>query len=99
MAYEKKTPTTVTRETNSKAKETVKNGIQEPNKLDEDQTVPEPESVFELPEDTEPKEVKSAIANKVRARINELEEEGKSVVYPTNESNWDQALLDRLNKA
>lgn len=60
--------------------------------------VEEVESVFETPEETEVVEVDKPLNKKIRERLGELEGQGKSVVYPTQESNWNQALLDRLNK-
>jgi len=70
---------------------------------DDPSYVPEPVeegvSVFETVADTKVEEGKGALNKKIRARLEEIEGQGKSVVYPTNEGAWDQALLDRLNKA
>lgn len=56
------------------------------------------ENVFDTVEETQVEEIKNPLNKKIRDRIEELTEQGKSVVHPTNESDWNQALLDRLNK-
>lgn len=70
---------------------------------DDPDYVPEPVeeevSVFETVATTKPEEGKGALNKKIKERLEELEGQGKSVVYPTSEGAWDQALLDRLNKA
>ena len=70
---------------------------------DDPSYVPEPvekeDGVFDTAASTKPEEGKGALNTKIKARLEELEGLGKSVVYPTNEGAWDQALLDRLNKA
>lgn len=56
-----------------------------------------PVSVFEAPQDVEVVEVHKPLQNKIRTLIDELNVAGKSVVYPSDESKWDQSLFDRLN--
>lgn len=57
-----------------------------------------PVSVFETEKETVAEEVNKPLNKKIRDKIDELTGRGVSVVYPTNESNWDNALFDRLNK-
>jgi hypothetical protein len=46
----------------------------------------------------EPEVVETPLNQTIREKLAELDERGVSVVYPTNEGSWNQALLDRLLK-
>lgn len=94
-------PTTVHREEDSKAKETMKKAVSEPDNVNTDvdgNPLVSEVSVFETVEDTKVEEKHTSLNKKIRDKIDELTGRDISVVYPTNESNWDQSLLDRLNK-
>lgn len=54
-----------------------------------------PETNFEP---VEVKTIENSTNKKIRAKIDELSSKGVSVVYPSNEANWNAALLERLNK-
>jgi hypothetical protein len=42
--------------------------------------------------------VETPLTQTIREKLAELDERGVSVVYPTSEGRWNQALLDRLLK-